>query len=122
MAEKVPPEVQNKLLRLQQLQEQLRLILAQKQSAEMELREVNKVLDEISKSPDDIVLYKSLGHVLLRSSKEELVKELNERKEVLELRVKTLERQEDYLQKQIEELRRKITEYLGKAYGVKSAG
>jgi len=121
LAEQVPPEVQNKLLRLQQLQEQLRIILAQKQSAELELKEVSKVLDEISSAPDDVVLYKSLGHVLLRSSKEQLVKELNEKKEVLELRVKTLERQEDYLQKQIEELRKKVTESLGKSYGVKSA-
>ena len=112
LAEKIPPEVQNKLVRLQQLQEQLRLILAQKQSVELEYREVSRVLDELSKIGDE-PLYKSLGHILVLSKKEDLVKELNERKEVLELRIKTLEKQEDYLRKQIEDLRRKVTETLG---------
>ena len=122
MAEKIPPEVQNKLIRLQQLQEQLRMVLAQKQSAELELREVSRVVDELSKLDEKETIYKSIGHVLVRTSKEDLLKELNERKEVLELRVKTLSKQEDYIQRQLEDLRKKIAESLGGTYRPRPAG
>lgn len=122
MAEKVPPEVQNKLVRLQQLQEQLRLVLAQRQSVELELREVSRVSEEVSKLEEGSSLYKSIGHVLLRTDRESVLKELNEKKEVLELRVKTLSKQEEYLNKQIEDLRKRITEALGGQFGARRAG
>lgn len=122
MAEKIPPEVQNKLVRLQQLQEQLRLVLVQKQSAELELREVSRVAEEVSKLEEKSSLYKSIGHVLLKTDRESVLNELNDRKEVLELRIKTLSRQEEYLSKQIEDLRRKVAEALGGQFKGRSAG
>jgi len=116
LTEKLPPEVQAKLVQFQQVQEQLKIILAQKQNVQAELREVENVLAELEKLPDNIELYKNVGHILIRTSKEDVIKELNERKEILELRMKTLEKQEAYLQKQYDELRRKVTEELMKTY------
>ena len=116
MAEKLPPEVQAKLAQFQQVQEQLKIILAQKQNVQAELREIGNVLAELEKLPDNIELYKNVGHILIKTSKEDVVKELNERKEILELRMKTLEKQEAYLQKQYNELKRKVTEELMKTY------
>lgn len=116
MAEKLPPEVQAKLAQFQQVQEQLRMILAQKQNVQAELREIESVLAELEKLPDNTELYKNIGHILIKTSKENVVKELNERKEILELRMKTLEKQEAYLQKQYNELKRRVTEELMKTY------
>lgn len=116
MVEKLPPELQARLVQLQQLQEQLKLVLAQKQNVEAELKEVDHVLTELSKMSDDVELYKSIGHILVKTSKENLMKELTERKEILELRIKTLEKQEAYLQKQYDELRKKVTQELMKTY------
>ncbi len=116
MAEKLPPEVQARLAQFQQVQEQLKLILAQKQSVQAELRELENVLSELEKLPEDVELYKSVGHILIKTSKSDVVKELNERKEILELRIKTLEKQESYLRKQYEELRKRVTEELMKSY------
>lgn len=116
MAEKIPPELQTRIAQLQQLQEQLRIVLAQKQSVESELREVERVLSELTKISDNIELYKSIGHILIRTNKEDLVKELTEKKEILELRMRTLEKQESFLQKQFEDLRKKVTEELMRTY------
>ena len=116
MAEKIPPELQTRIAQLQQLQEQLRIILAQKQSVEAELREVERVISELTKMSNDAELYKSIGHILVKTSKEDLMKELTEKKEILELRKRTLEKQESFLQKQFEDLRKKVTEELMKTY------
>ncbi|OYT59661.1 MAG: hypothetical protein B6U75_03350 [Desulfurococcales archaeon ex4484_217_1] len=54
--------------------------------------------------------------ILVKTSKEDLMKELTEKKEILELRKRTLEKQESFLQKQFEDLRKKVTEELMKTY------
>ena len=121
MAEQIPPELQNRIMHLQQLQNQLNMIRLQKQSVELELREVERVLKELKDVPADEILYKSLGHILVKTTKEKLEKELNEKKEILELRLKALERQEKHIEAQYDDLRRKVTEELARLYKTRAA-
>lgn len=121
MAEQIPPELQNRIMHLQQLQNQLNMIRLQKQSVELELREVERVLRELQSIPANEILYKSLGHILVKTTKEKIEKELNERKEILELRLETLKRQEKHIETQFNDIRRKVTEELTKIYRVKQA-
>ena len=114
MAESIPPEVQTKLMKLQQLQEQLSAIRAQRQSVELELREVSRVLDEIKELPEEEEVYESIGHILVKRKKDDVQKKLDERREILELRLKTLTKQEANIATQIEDLRRKIAGMLAK--------
>ena len=51
----------------------------------------NRFLKELEKSN---TAYKIVGNIMVSSDKEELLKELNSKKEVVELRIKTLEKQE----------------------------
>ncbi|MEM3802106.1 MAG: prefoldin subunit, partial [Saccharolobus sp.] len=48
MAEKLPPEVQAQLAKFQQLKDQLDRLLLEKSTIENELREINRVLDELA--------------------------------------------------------------------------
>lgn len=121
MAEQIPPELQNRIMHLQQLQNQLNMIRLQKQSVELELREVERVLRELQNIPANEILYKSLGHILVKTTKEKIEKELNERKEILELRLETLKRQEKHIETQFNDIRRKVTEELTRIYRVKQA-
>ncbi len=116
MAERVPPEVQHYAVKYQQLQNLLAQILAEKSAVETELREINRVLSELEKLPDDVEIYKSIGHVLVRTSKADVKKELDEKKELLELRLKALEKQEKEARRQLEEVQAKIKEVLSKSY------
>ena len=75
MAESIPPEVQTKLMKLQQLQEQLSAIRAQRQSVELELREVSRVLDEIKELPEEEEVYESIGHILVKRKKDDVVRD-----------------------------------------------
>jgi prefoldin beta subunit len=104
----LPPQVQERLLRLQQLQQTLQSVLNQKQQIEIELMEVEQALSEIEKMSEDTVIYKSLGSLLVKTNKMKITGELNERKELLNMRVKVLSKQEERLRGQIKDLQAKI--------------
>jgi prefoldin beta subunit len=108
MAEQIPPQVQNQLVRFQELQEQLKAIIMRKQQFDLETKEVDKALTESKNLAEDAVIYKSVGVLLFRTDKAKIVAELTERKEELELRIKTIEKQEQRLKLQLEELRKTI--------------
>jgi len=64
---RLPPQVQERLLRLQQLQQTLQGVLTQKQQLELELTEVEQALGELEKLTDAAVIYKSVGSLLVKS-------------------------------------------------------
>ncbi len=105
---KLPPHVQERLLRLQQLQETLRTVLTQKQQLELELTETEQALGELEKLDETAVIYKSIGSLLVRSEKNKIVADLNERKELLNMRINVLGKQEERLRGQIKELQTKL--------------
>lgn len=105
---KLPPAVQERLLRLQQLQETLQTILTQKQQLDLELLEIDRALSELEKVSDDTVIYKSIGSLLIRTDKSKVISELNERKELASMRVSVLTKQEERLRSQIKELQEKL--------------
>ncbi|EWG07300.1 MAG: prefoldin subunit beta [Candidatus Aramenus sulfurataquae] len=116
MAERLPPEVQTQLVKLQQLQSQLERLSYEKSVIDSELREINKVLEELSSLPADTSVYKVVGNLLVKKDKSSVEKELNDRKEILELRSRTYQKQEDILKKQFEDLQKKVNDLLQKYY------
>ena len=108
----VPPELQHKLMRLQQMRDQLQNVTLRKQQVELELREVEGALDELGKLPPETTVYKSTGILFYKSDHDKLVSELTDRKETLELRVKTLQHQEDSGKKQFEAYRKQVMDVL----------
>ncbi len=109
---KLPPQVQERLLRLQQLQQTLQSVLAQKQQVEMEKTEVEQTVAELQKAADDAVIYKAAGSLLIKTEKAKVTEELVERKELLETRSTVLARQEERLRSQVKEAQAKLQEDL----------
>jgi prefoldin beta subunit len=107
---KLPPQVQERLLRLQQLQQTLQTVLAQKQQVDMEKTEVEQTVAELQKTADDAVVYKAAGSLLIKAEKAKVAEELNERKETLETRSTVLARQEERLRSQVKEAQAKLQE------------
>ncbi len=116
MAETLPPEVQQQVIKYQQLQTQLNQVLSEKSIIEQELREVNRALDILKNVPDNTDIYRSAGHLLVKINKSDAEKELTERKEILELRLKTLGRQESLLRQQLAEIQSKLNQYIASTY------
>lgn len=108
----LPPSVQQQLVRLQQLQQTLNVLLAEKQRVESELAEINNALEELNKVDEGVTIYKAVGSVLIQTSKSKLLSELNERKELADTRLKVLERQEARTRSQLDELQKEVQKAL----------
>lgn len=109
----LPQNIRERLLRLQQLQNTLQSLAAQRQRLELELSETERALKSLEDVPPERKIYKSVGALLVEKEKEAVVKELIERKELLEVRVKVLGRQEDKTRKRVLELQKILQRELG---------
>lgn len=109
----LPPQVQERILRLQQLQRNLQTVLAQKQQVESELTETEQALTELGTLGKNVVIYKSIGSLLVQSKKTKVKIELKERKELLNTRVQVLSKQEERLRNQLNQLQTKLKRDLG---------
>ena len=104
----LPPQVQERLLRLQQLQQTLQSILVQKQQVELEITEIDQALNELQKLTDNAIIYKSAGSLLIKAEKPKVTNELNERKELLNTRVTVLGKQEERLRNQLKDIQTQL--------------
>ena len=109
---RLPPQVQQRLLRLQQLQQTLQTVLTQKQQLELELTEVEQALGELEKLTDEAVVYKSIGSLLVKSERTKVTTDLNERKDLLKTRIDVLGKQEERLRSQVKDLQTKLQQDL----------
>jgi prefoldin beta subunit len=109
---KLPPQIQQRLLRLQQLQQNLQGVMAQKQQLELQLSEVEHAESELEKMTETAVIYKSIGALLVKSKKDKVTAELTERKELLKMRVDVLGKQEERLRTQVKDLQEKLQQDL----------
>jgi prefoldin beta subunit len=112
----VPPWLREQLVRFEQLQQNLQAIVLQKQQVDLESSEVDRALTELKKAAETDAVYKSAGNILVRAKKEDLLKDLEERKELANTRSTVLGKQEGRVRENIKDLQAKIEEALkGKA-------
>jgi prefoldin beta subunit len=113
MSGELPPQIQNQLAQLQQLQQQAQAVISQKSQIEALIRETDAALKELEKSSDDAVIYKSVGELLFKSEKPKLLEELKERKDMMDLRLKTMSKQEERIQSRFTQLQDQLKQSLG---------
>jgi prefoldin beta subunit len=114
---KLPPQVQQRLMRLQQLQQSLQGVMAQKQQLEMQLSEVEQAKAELEKMEETAVVYKSIGALLVKSEKNTVETELSERKELLKMRVDVIAKQDERIKTQVKELQEQLQQDLSPVSG-----
>ncbi|RNJ76573.1 MAG: prefoldin subunit beta [Nitrosopumilus sp. H13] len=111
-ANQMPPWLQEQLVKMQQVQQNLQGIVAQKQHLEMEKAETAKALEELQKTAEGDAVFKHAGSVLVKSTKKKLVDELEERQEMAKTRAAVLEKQETRIKADLKEQEAKITEMM----------
>ena len=103
MPEKVD---EKKMQELQILEQNLQNILLQKQAFQMELRESEAALRELGRSGDEV--YKIIGQLMIKTEKNQMKEELEEKKKIIDMRIKSLEKQEQILSEKFEEIQREL--------------
>ena len=111
-AGQMPPWLQEQMMKLQQSQQNLQSIMTQKQHLEMEKAETEKALEELKKITDDDAVFKHAGTVLIKSTKQEMIDELEEKQEMAKTRATVLEKQEIRVKESLKEQETKITEMM----------
>lgn len=110
--EQLPEGIQERLARLQQLQNIVQSLSLQRQRIEFELNEAEQALKTLEGLASDAKVYKSVGAILVEKPRDEIVKELNESKELLQLRSKALEKQENKARDRLNSLQQAIQKEL----------
>ncbi|MEA3430507.1 MAG: prefoldin subunit beta [Nanoarchaeota archaeon] len=84
-------EAEQKISQLQMFEQSLHSLLVQKQQFQQQLIEIDSAMQELKTTSK---AYKIVGNIMVASEKEILEKDLKDDKEMVELRIKTLEKQE----------------------------
>lgn len=116
----ISPKVQQQISMLQQVQQQLQTIVQQKMSFEMSVKEAKKASEELEGLSDSAEVFVSVGAVMMQKDKASVKAELDEKIETLELRIKSLQKQETALQGKFEQLQQQIQAALGGGAGAPS--
>ena len=77
----------------------------------------DKALEEIKKTGEDDVIYKSAGPLLIKAKREDITKELEEKKELSNTRVMVLAKQETRVKDNLKEVENKINQMIRGAQG-----
>ena len=104
--------LQEQIAKLQQTQQNIQMTVSQKQQLEFENIETEKSLEELKKVSDDDAVFKFAGTILVKSNKQTLLEDLEEKKELIKTRTTVLAKQEDKLKTSLKEQESKIQEMI----------
>jgi len=92
MADKNEDEMRNKVMKLQQFQQQMQALSMQKQTLQVQEAELDNALSELKKVKNEKV-YEIVGNILINKKPLTLRNSLNEKKEHLKLRLESINKQ-----------------------------
>ena len=107
---KITKETEEKITQLQILEQNLQSLILQKQTFQNQTLEIDSALKEMESSKKEV--YKIVGNIMIASEKEALKNELNSKKEISELRLKNIEKQEKIIKEKAETIQKEITKVL----------
>lgn len=100
-------ETQNQIQELQMFEQHFQQLLMQKNAFSMEANETNLIVKETEKSEGDV--FRIIGsQVAIKSTKEKIIEEMKKKKELIDARLKTIDKTEKEMSEKIESLREEI--------------
>jgi prefoldin beta subunit len=102
---KMEKQTEKKIAELQLAEQNLQNTLMQKQRFQTELLETENALKEIDSAEDT---YKIVGNIMISKKKEDLKKELSSRKDIIDIRIKNLEKEETKIKDKANVLQKEV--------------
>ena len=100
-------QMQQLLMEAQSYQQNLQVVATQKEALNLQLIETGKALEELSKPSNEDVL-KIVGPVLIKVKRAEAKKDLESKRDLITLRMKTLDKSEAKIKEKIEDLKERL--------------
>jgi prefoldin beta subunit len=109
----LPPEAQEKVEELRDLQETAQKVAAQKQQAETTLNESEMALEALEDIDEGTTMYREVGELLVETDYDSAYEDLEDKVSSLEIRVEQMSKQEERVQEQFESLQQELQQMLG---------
>jgi prefoldin beta subunit len=98
-------DAEEKIQQLQVLEQSLQALLMQKQNLQIQLMEAESALSELKTAK---TAYKIVGNIMISAEREILEKEISDKKETNELRLKAVEKQERTIREKAQKLQEEV--------------
>lgn len=98
-------ETQESISKLQLIEQNVQALLMQRQQFQTQLFEVESALKELEKTDD---AFKIVGNVMIKTDKAAMKAELSSKKEIIDLRLKNLDKQEKQMKEKAESLQKDV--------------
>lgn len=99
--------MKEKITQLQLLEQKIQMNFQQKQQLQARLIEIESALNELKNKKE---AYKIIGNIMIKSDPKTLKKDLLEKKELLNVRINSINKQEEKIKKQTENLQLEVQE------------
>lgn len=109
---KIDENTGKKIQELQILEQNIQNLIMQKQTIQIELNETANAISDLKKSGDEV--YRIVGGLMVRSEKDLLLSDLEEKKKVFELRISSIEKQEKIFDEKAETFKKELSEIISK--------
>jgi len=103
----IPPELKDKLAQYQNLKNNIQVFMVQKQELMQRMNEIDDAISALDKYSTGKI-YRLSGPILIETNKEESMVKLKEEKDVSDVRIKAIERQEVKLREMLSKLESEI--------------
>lgn len=95
-------------MQMQTFQQQMQTINYQRETLRFQKLEAERALDEMKNMKGSDEVFKAVGPILIKSKKSDIEKDLKEKMEMADVRLKTIESQEEKIRNKVEELQKKL--------------
>ncbi|MEW6722868.1 MAG: prefoldin subunit beta [Candidatus Micrarchaeota archaeon] len=107
-------DLNRELIEYENMEKQLEVLLIQKHQLQIQSNEVKHALEELKKAKGEV--YRSVGAILLHTTKEEAEADLKERDELIEVKLNAISKQEEKLRMTVMDTQKKLQEKM-RGYG-----
>ena len=94
------------------MEQNIQNVLSQKQGFQAQAAEIENALTELKETQEQV--FKVIGTTMISMDKNKLEKELNSKKEILDLKIKNFEKQEKQIKEKFEELQSEVVKNIKK--------
>lgn len=101
------PEVQGKIQELQMLEQSFQQLMMQKNAFSMEQNETDYIIKEVEKTEGEVSRIVG-GQVVIKTTKEEIMEDMQNKKKLIDTRMESIEKQEKEMSENIESIREEV--------------
>jgi prefoldin beta subunit len=102
-------ETQQKIQQLQMMEQSFQQLLMQKNAFSMEANETDFIIKEVEKTKGEVS--RIIGNqVVIKATKEEILEDMENKKKLIDTRMKSIDEQEKEFSQKIEEIRKEVME------------